>query len=213
MIHTERWPRIRWILGAVSLAGFIIMSLLVAQHRTDWLDPPLIDAVQAGEHPRITQAAQVLSYIGSVIPMFIICLILAFMFYIRLRFRTELLLMLAVVAGSPILNSLLKWQFQRERPEIYRLAEAAGYSYPSGHAMSSVSFYGVLAYLLWRYMPGRAGKLILLAAAIVMMAAIGLSRIYLGVHYPSDIVGGYFAAAFWLTLCVAFYERRFGRTS
>lgn len=144
--------------------------------------------------------------------MLVICLILAFMFYILFRFRTELLLMLAVVAGSFILNFLLKWQFQRDRPEIYRLAEATGYSYPSGHAMSSVSFYGVLAYLLWRYMPSRAGKMVLLAAVIAVIAAIGLSRIYLGVHYPSDIVGGYFAATFWLSLCVAFYERRFGRT-
>ena len=103
-----------------------------------------------------------------------------------------------VVFGSSILNLLLKWVFQRARPDINRLIEITGYSYPSGHSMGAFSFYSVLAYLLWRHIDSRAGRGALIAVSIVMILSIGLSRIYLGVHYPSDIVGGYLASCAWL---------------
>lgn len=186
----------------------MVITLLVAEHRTDWLDLPIIHIVQGSEQPVMTRVAQVLAFIGSVVPLIVICIILALIFYFLLGFRAELLLMFSVMIGSPLWNSLLKWQFQRARPEIYRLAEATGYSYPSGHAMSAFSLYGVLAYLLWKHVPSSAGRSILLGIVFTIILATGLSRIYLGVHYPSDVLGGYFAATFWLTLCIAFYERR-----
>ena len=94
----------------------------------------------------------------------------------------------------------MKIFYKRERPEFHRLAEAGGYSFPSGHAMMAFSLYALFTYLLWRHVQSTAGRIVLVAFAIFMFGMISISRVYLGVHYPSDILGGVFASAFWVTL-------------
>jgi undecaprenyl-diphosphatase len=124
-----------------------------------------------------------------------------------MRHRKELILFAAVMAGSPILNYLLKVFFQRARPDLNRLIEIGGYSFPSGHAMNAFTFYGILTFLLWRHIPVRRGRTVLLLFSTILILAIGISRIYLGVHYPSDIIGGYLAGSFWLAVSIWVFQR------
>ncbi|HEX6922907.1 MAG TPA: phosphatase PAP2 family protein, partial [Bacillales bacterium] len=92
--------------------------------------------------------------------------------------------------------------FQRQRPEIHRLIEVTGYSFPSGHAMGSFVFYGMLGYFFILFLKSeylKAGSTLLMAGLIFM---IGFSRVYLGVHYPSDVLAGFAAGGAWLTICI-----------
>lgn len=205
--------RQRWIflISMISLAGFVTLAGLVKRQSLATFDLAIITTVQAWEHPLLTDLAIGLSFIGSIGPVIVLCLIVIAVLYWVLGHRVEILLLIVVVFGSSILNLLLKWVFQRARPEIHRLIEITGYSYPSGHSMVAFSFYSVLSYLLWRHTDSRAGRGILISLSVIMILGIGLSRVYLGVHYPSDIVGGYLAACAWVGFLVRSYEKRMGK--
>lgn len=105
------------------------------------------------------------------------------------------------VAGGGLLNLGLKHWFGRVRPENSLIVEQ-GFSYPSGHSMGSLIYYGFLGYLVIRSQRGRSLKLLLGIGFITMILLIGFSRIYLGVHYPSDVLAGFSAGTVWLLLCI-----------
>jgi membrane-associated phospholipid phosphatase len=105
------------------------------------------------------------------------------------------------VAGGGLLNLGLKHWFGRIRPENSLIVEQ-GFSYPSGHAMGSLIYYGFLGYLLVRSQRGKSIKVSLSMAFIALILLIGFSRIYLGVHYPSDVLAGFSAGTVWLLLCI-----------
>lgn len=108
--------------------------------------------------------------------------------------------------GGFLFNYVLKCVFKRERPSLERLVDAAGFSFPSGHSMVSFAFYGLLLYLLYINLP-RAwsrGASMLLISCLIML--VGISRIYLGVHYPSDVAAGFAAGGAWLAVCIAALE-------
>nr|WP_306220618.1 phosphatase PAP2 family protein [Cohnella sp. WQ 127256] len=132
--------------------------------------------------------------------------ILLFLTFV-LGHRKELILFITAIGGAALLNAVLKSIFQRDRPNIYRLAEETGYSFPSGHSMVAFALYVVLIYLLWRHTGSKWGRVILIAAGSLFIVSIGLSRIYLGVHYPSDVLGGYLASGIWLGLIIGIYQR------
>jgi undecaprenyl-diphosphatase len=118
---------------------------------------------------------------------------------------TALISLLLCLTGSAALNFLLKHLFMRARPELFRVVDAAGYSFPSGHAMVSLCFYGMLAYLLSRHLRQYIWRLIIYGMATILVTAIGLSRIYLGVHYPTDVLAGYTAGMTWLVICISLH--------
>ena len=100
----------------------------------------------------------------------------------------ESLLGLGLVAG---LNSIIKKIIRRPRPSIVHLVEVGGFSFPSGHSSSSIAFYGFLIYLVCKKCKNPVWKRVTVAFLIVLILAIGISRIYLGVHYPSDVLAGF----------------------
>ena len=120
--------------------------------------------------------------------------------------RSKLLLFIIVLLGSHNLFRLLKQLFKRARPDFHRLIEIGGYSFPSGHATNALSIYGILTFVLWHHIPAPWGRIILFIFSIFMILSIGLSRIYLGVHYPSDVLAGYFAGGFLLTMIIGCYQ-------
>ncbi|MFR3450586.1 MAG: phosphatase PAP2 family protein [Collinsella sp.] len=114
------------------------------------------------------------------------------------------------LAGSTILNQLLKFAIQRPRPDVsLRLVEIGGFSFPSGHSMAAMAFFGLFIWLTWRYVRDRRARVGLTAFLCVMIAAVGFSRVYLGVHYASDVLGGFCASLIWL----AVYTKVAGRRS
>ena len=102
-----------------------------------------------------------------------------------------------------ILNQSLKRILQRPRPTEYRIIEETGYSFPSGHSMISMAFYGYLIYLIYKYVENKYVKWILISLLSVLICLIGVSRIYLGVHYTSDVLGGFLISISYLVIYIS----------
>ena len=108
-----------------------------------------------------------------------------------------------------VLNQLLKRILQRPRPTEFRIIEETGYSFPSGHSMVSMSFYGYLIYLIYKYVENRYVKWISIVLLSILICAIGVSRIYLGVHYTSDVLGGFLVSISYLILFISTVNKFF----
>jgi undecaprenyl-diphosphatase len=110
---------------------------------------------------------------------------------------------LLVVAffGAEVVNGVLKLAFHRPRPELAFL-HLETYSFPSGHSTAVTAAFGALAFLLWPAMRSPRRRVALVAAAVCLIALVGFSRLYLGVHYLSDVLGGFALGATWLSLCL-----------
>jgi undecaprenyl-diphosphatase len=116
--------------------------------------------------------------------------------------RGAALLVLVSVAGGSLVTTLAKLAFARPRPDLVaHLVEVSSYSFPSGHAMSSAVTYLTLAALLARFQKRRRMKAYLLAVGLTLTLTIGVSRVYLGVHWPSDVLAGWALGAAWAMLC------------
>jgi undecaprenyl-diphosphatase len=194
------------IVSLFSLLAFGLVAVLMRADRIVDFDHSVIGAVQSLESPLLTRVMEFFTVVGSTQAVVVLCLLIIFFLYKVLHHRKELILFIAVVAGSPLLNLLLKEIFQRARPDLHRLIEISGYSFPSGHAMNSFTVYGILTFLLWRHIFNKAGRSLLLLFSAFVVFMIGISRIYLGVHYPSDVIGGYFASGFWLATTIWFFQ-------
>lgn len=101
-----------------------------------------------------------------------------------------------------ILNQGLKFLLKRPRPTGYRLVEETGFSFPSGHSMVSLAFYGYLIYLVYKYIKNKYIKWSIIFLLSILILSIGTSRIYLGVHYTSDVIGGFLASFSYLIIYI-----------
>lgn len=147
----------------------------------------------------------VITHIGSAYVLLPLIGILIFLFLSQQRYWTALLLVFNL-AGVRILNSSLKSIFERPRPELEHLVQVSAESFPSGHSMNSIAFFGFLAFLLYLKLKkiGKPNRWVWFVAAC-LIGFIGLSRVYLGVHYPVDVLGGFLAGLAWLFLCIFLY--------
>lgn len=136
-----------------------------------------------------------LGYYWFVMPILLIAC--AVFYYRGLKFSAALLAIGA--AGSALLTTALKIIFQRTRPEVFETGyDASSFAFPSGHATIAVGFYGTLVMLAaWRLAGWKQWTVV--AAGAVLITLIGFSRLYLGVHYPTDVLAGYLAAALWVS--------------
>ena len=116
------------------------------------------------------------------------------------KIRLSILSNLVIIT---ILNQLLKRILQRPRPTEYRIIEETGYSFPSGHSMISMAFYGYLIYLIYKYIKNKYIKWIFIVLLSILICAIGISRIYLGVHYTSDVLGGFLISISYLIIYIS----------
>ena len=188
-----------FLLGLGSLAVFATLAGEVAEQETARLDTAVLLWLHQFASPGLDLAAQAISLLGSeLLDAFVVLLLISFIW--RRQWGAAVGLVL-VVGGAFLLDSALKAWFQRPRPsELPSFFPGQSNSFPSGHAMVSAAFYSYLAYLTWRTV--RGGRRVLwvgLLATLVLL--IGLSRLYLGVHYLTDVVAGYLAGLIW-TDCV-----------
>src|SRR5699024_11109480 len=139
-----------------------------------------------------------ITYIGSAYVLLPGMGILICVFLFQKRYWTALLLVFNLI-GVRLLNGLLKAIFERPRPALEHLVEVSSDSFPSGHSMPSRAFFGVLAYLLHLELQhnGQPSRLIWVSAAL-FIGLVGLRRIYLGVHFPMYVIGGFLGAYAWL---------------
>jgi membrane-associated phospholipid phosphatase len=123
------------------------------------------------------------------------------------RWRNEAILMAVTLSGGGTIIGTIKYRYARQRPSLAEaLATEETFSFPSGHSFIALCFYGTLAYwwMKGKPLPERLG---IGAAGASFIALVGASRVYLGVHYPSDVLAGYAAAFPWLTACLTAYEK------
>ena len=140
-------------------------------------------------------------------PMTILFLLLLFVLFFRNKFGVTLVISCIT---SLVSNSLIKNVFRRVRPEHIRLIKQGGYSFPSGHAMIAICFYGYLLYLVIKRIKNRCIKYLISLFLIITIISIGISRIYVGVHYPTDVLAGYFIAIFEVIIVINSCRRWLG---
>lgn len=146
-----------------------------------------------------TPIAKFITNLGGAI--FLITLTISLFILIRNRkIGISIFLNLVIVT---VLNQLLKNILQRPRPTEYRIIEETGYSFPSGHSMVSMAFYGYLIYLIYKYVKNKYIKWISIVLFSILICSIGVSRIYLGVHYTSDVLGGFCISISYLVIYIS----------
>ncbi|BCJ91291.1 phosphatase PAP2 family protein [Terrihabitans soli] len=129
-------------------------------------------------------------------------------FLIMQKRRGTAWLLIAAVAGGTLLNNLLKFFFERARPDLVAHAvETQTSSFPSGHAMMSAVAYLTLGALLARTQKRLAARLYIVAASVLVTVLVGVSRVYLGVHWPSDVLAGWCMGGAWALICWHIAER------
>ena len=139
----------------------------------------------------------------------IILIGLAFMLFIFIKNKKIGVSIISNLAIITVLNQLLKRIVQRPRPTEFRIVEESGYSFPSGHSMVSMAFYGYLIYLIYKYVKNKYLKWISIILLSILICSIGISRIYLGVHYTSDVLGGFFISISYLIIYISAVNKFF----
>ena len=158
--------------------------------------------------PDVTKFMLLTTSLGSISFLTMLFIIIVGI-WLALGMKRPAVWLMIAVGGSIILDTSLKLAFHRARPPAFVGVDPRSYSFPSGHALSSFCFYGVLAGLICSRIESRGIRIAIWTAAAALIFAIGLSRVYLGVHYPTDVIAGYIAAAAWVsTLLVAVYSHR-----
>jgi undecaprenyl-diphosphatase len=156
---------------------------------------------QQHAHPGLTSAARTITFFGSVGFITFASVCCALFFFLHKRWDDLLLLGLTMIGGS-VLNVLLKHFFHRQRPVFENpLVTLTSYGFPSGHTMGSTLFYGLLALIALHSWKKWRWRIAAFLAAPLIVIAVGLTRIYLGAHYLTDVLAAIAAGSVWLALC------------
>jgi undecaprenyl-diphosphatase len=186
------------ILAALALLVFSWLGRDIAAGVTPAADESLRAAVYQRASPALTQVMVAASLYGGPRWLFPIGFVLALAFLIR-GWPRGALLIVVTMAGAGLLNTLLKQSFARNRPApFFDYPLPTSHSFPSGHAFFAASFFGGLAVLVSARVRSTGLRVAVWSLAIAVIVLIGVSRVYLGVHYPSDVLAGYAAAVVWV---------------
>ena len=203
-------PKVTYILFA--LVAFAIVSIFIhlfleltenlkADYMTN-IDATISEYVVSFRTSTLTNYFTFITNVGDRYGYVVVFVLINSVFYIIFkswRYVIELAIVLLVAASS---NILLKQVINRARPISEHLVTVETLSYPSGHAMTAMAFYGFLIYLFYNFKLNIFAKFGIITVLILLILSIGVSRIYLGVHFPSDVAGGFIAGFIWVILCV-----------
>ncbi|ERN54650.1 phosphatase PAP2 family protein [Alkalihalophilus marmarensis] len=185
---------------------FLITTYSVLKGYTREFDRLLLESAADFHTDLLTKMMTFFSFIGATKPVVVISILFLGVIYLKYRNLQDVILFALVSLGSVTLNVVLKMTIKRERPESSLIVES-GYSYPSAHTMAAVSLYGMIIYLLWKHTPTVKARIIMITFGVSMILMIAFSRIYLGVHYASDIIGGVLISSFWLLTLLTIFQR------
>lgn len=197
------------ILGLVSIWGFIYIAQLLVNNQVNAFDAWAQSWMTSWQSPGMTMLMKMFTALGN--PQVVIVFIaLVVIYYLFIKPHRWFALRIPVVAaGSYVLNRLLKYWFDRPRPvEEGRMVEVlVDLSFPSGHAMFAFAFYGLFIHIIWKTVRNEALRIAATVSILIVIFFVGLSRVYLGVHYFSDVVAGFAAGFIWLLLCLFLLRR------
>ena len=200
------------LVGALTLVLLVLtfarLSDLVIEGDTRQFDEQVLASLRDPQNPSqpigprwLEGAALDITALGSGFVLGLVVLAIVGFLLLQGTYRTALFVLVATTGGS-LLNTGLKEVFQRPRPEVVpHLREVMSLSFPSGHAMTSAAVYLTLGALLMRITERRLTKLYCMGIAMLLTALVGTSRVYLGVHYPTDVLAGWLAGMSWALLC------------
>lgn len=186
----------RWILALFCVIIFLDLLEDVLNNEIMNFDLAVYNFIISFKSNSLTNIFKFITFFGSSIPLISICII-SFLFIKNKKIPMYISINLIVTA---IFNLLLKNIIRRNRPVGYRLVEETGFSFPSGHSMASMAFYGLIIYLIFKYVKNKYARVALCTFLSILIVAIGISRIYLGVHYASDVFAGFMISLSYLTL-------------
>ncbi len=191
---------LKWIILFICLVGFLAIAEDVFHKEImmkDIIGYKLVSTFLISDFA--TPIAKFITNFGGAI-FLIIATIILFILIKNKKIGFSIISNLVIVT---ILNQLLKNILQRPRPNEFRIIEETGYSFPSGHSMVSMAFYGYLIYLIYRYVKNKYIKWTLIVSLSILICTIGISRIYLGVHYTSDVLGGFLISISYLVIYIS----------
>ena len=190
----------RWMLLFICLIGFLALAEEVFHQEIMNGDIVGYDIVSKLFKFNVsTPIAKFITNFGGAI--FVISLTTILFFVIKdKKIGISIITNLGIVT---ILNQIIKFIMQRPRPTEFRIIEETGYSFPAGHSMVSLAFYGYLIYLIYKYVKNKYVKWISIVLLGILICSIGISRIYLGVHYTSDVLGGFLISVSYLVIYIS----------
>lgn len=203
----EIWMLVALAVSAALILGFVGIADEVLEGETHALDMAVLQALRADDGTPIgpgwlTEAMRDLTALGSFSVLGL--MVIGVLGYLLLTGkRVMALLVLVSVIGGALVSSILKELFSRPRPSFEHAAEVFTASFPSGHALISTVTYLTLGALLARVQASARLRIYIIAIAVLLSLVIGLSRLYLGVHYPTDVLAGWCLGAAWAGLCLA----------
>lgn len=191
---------LKWVVLFICLVGFLALAEDVFNKEImngDIIGYKLISTFLISDF--VTPIAKFITNFGGAI-FLSIATVMLFLFIKNKKIGLSIISNIVIIA---VLNQLLKRILQRPRPTEFRIVEETGYSFPSGHSMVSMAFYGYLIYLIYRYIKNKYVKWTLITILSILICLIGISRIYLGVHYTSDVLGGFLLSISYLVIYIS----------
>jgi undecaprenyl-diphosphatase len=195
-------------LGLITSALLVYLFVLLTSAVLQRTPLVRIDGLVARElhelaFPSLTFAAKVISFLSSSWMTIAVALAVALAIYLWRRLRLDGIVLIAAAVGAGVLSQALKLMIQRPRPAFAeQLVDVSGYSFPSGHVTSTTAFYLTLALLATGWVHRWETRVYILLGLVVLLLAVGFSRLYLGAHFLTDVLAGYAAGAFWAALCI-----------
>ncbi len=215
--RTELTLLLSALCAALLLAGFFFLAAEVVEGDTQAFDVRILEELRHPDRPElpigprwVTSAALDITALGSSTVLGLVTLSISGFLLLQGRKRTAAFVFLATASGWA-LNDGLKLLFQRARPEVVpHLRETMSASFPSGHAMTAAVVYLTLGALTMRLAEGRVTKFYCMAVAMIVTLLVGATRVFLGVHYPTDVIAGWLLGLVWALVCWT-TERRLER--
>lgn len=195
------------VLAALLLLMFLLLGFNLSDPNLQRIDDSAGKLLRNGTNGFLYGVAGVFDFLGSTAGFALLTLIFAAFCFIARRVFDGCLIVAATI-GAWVLNTAAKNLFARPRPELDALFMADGYSYPSGNATITAALFGMAAIVLASGARGWAPKIAIAALCALLIAAMGIARIYAGVHYPTDIIGGYLLGSAYTLVLVAVRERK-----
>ncbi|MED3727587.1 phosphatase PAP2 family protein [Priestia filamentosa] len=198
---TQRFIMYAFCMLFFSIFIFWKFADTLVEEELHTFDITIIDWIQSFISDKLTKILETLTFLGSAKAVIAISILIIILMLFNKKWWETLFFVVAVL-GSSLFNLLLKFIFQRTRPSIHPLITETGYSFPSGHSMVSFVLYGMITYFLVLFYVKRFVKIITILFFSLLVLLIGISRIYLGVHYPSDVLAGFAVGGTWLIICL-----------
>ncbi len=191
--------KITIILFSTLVTAFIFFTSEIMENELSPFDNMIYGYISKFISNDLTIAMKLISNLGSIYVFGVLTVLIMAAFWRKRQYRFYGVMAAINLISVSLLNLLFKTIFHRARPDILQLVYAVGYSFPSGHSMISAAFYGYLIYLCLIFLK-RPWKQVLSILQIILILFIGISRIYLGVHYASDVIGGFLVGIAWLVI-------------